>query len=46
MARDQLYIVRNTSACPNKLGSRAAAPAGAPAGSSISQLLTAASSSG
>ena len=46
MARDQVYIVRDTRACPNKLGSRAAAPARAPAGSSISQLMNAASSGG
>ena len=46
VARDQVYIVRNTHACSSKLGSRAAAPARAAAGSSISQLLTAASSGG
>ena len=46
MARDQVYIVRDTRVCPNKRGSRAAAPARAPAGSSISQLMNAASSGG
>ncbi|CAK0736397.1 hypothetical protein CVIRNUC_000740 [Coccomyxa viridis] len=46
VARDQVYIVRNTHACPNKLGSLATAPARAPAGSSISQLMNAASSGG
>ena len=44
VARDQIYIVRNTTACPNKLSSSSASPAPSP--SSLSQLVMSASSGG
>ena len=44
MARDQVYIVRNTTACPNKLSSSAMSPTAS--ASSLNQVVMSASSGG
>lgn len=45
MARDQVYIIRNTTACPNKAGSLAMAPGPAgPIGNGADKIVMSASS--
>ena len=44
MARDSVYIVRNTTACPNKMSGSAMAPA--PSANPLNQLVMSASSGG